>query len=266
MVVGAGAGLSTAAGLTYDGERFRRHFADFAAAYGFTDMYRAGFGPFASLAEKWAYWSRHIMINRYDLPDLPVMADLRAVVAGREHVVVTTNVDHLFWHSGFDPERIFATQGDYGRWQCSVPCHQATYDNEATVRAMVARQRDRRVPADLLPWCPRCGAPMENHLRVDDTFVQDEEWHAMAGRYAAFLDEHAGQRIVFLELGVGANTPGIIKYPFWRLTHAEPLATYACLNLEVAVPVEIADRSIAVAGDIGASLRRLRARLEASGG
>lgn len=217
-------------------------------------MYEGGFHPFATLEEKWAYWSRYILVNRYDQPPLPVLEALREVVQRQEHFVITTNVDHTFQDNGFDPERLFFTQGDYGRWQCSVPCHDETHDNEATVRAMVAQQEAMRVPSELVPRCPRCGEPMENNLRADQRFVQDADWYAMAQRYQDFVEQHRQGRLVLLELGVGANTPGIIKYPFWRLTFDNPQATYACLNLDPLVPREITGRSIPIGGDLCANL------------
>lgn len=208
VVVGAGAGLSTAAGFTYSGRWFEENFADFIQAYGFGDMYSGGFYPFATLEEHWAYWSRYIFINRYQNPPKPVYRDLLELVRGTDYFVLTTNVDHCFQKAGFDKERLFYTQGDYGLWQCSVPCHEKTYDNEAAVRRMVAEQKDRRIPSELIPRCPICGKPMSMNLRADDTFVEDDGWHKAAERYQAFLRRHAKSKTVYLELGVGSNTPG----------------------------------------------------------
>ncbi|MBE6471528.1 MAG: Sir2 silent information regulator family NAD-dependent deacetylase [Coriobacteriaceae bacterium] len=255
IVVGAGAGLSTAAGLTYAGERFARLFPDFIARYGFTDMYTAGFHPFPTLEERWAYWSRHIWCNRYEPAPKNTYEKLRQLLAGTDHFVITTNVDHQFQKAGFAKERLFYTQGDYGLWQCSVPCHDATYDNRDVVKRMVEEQRDLRVPAELVPYCPRCGEPMAMNLRADATFVEDAGWHAAAARYRDFMDAHEDGRVLYLELGVGGNTPGIIKYPFWRRVYANPQATYACLNRgEAVAPREILGRSILVDADIDAAL------------
>ena len=257
--MGAGAGLSTAAGLTYTGARFREHFADFEAAYGFHDMYSGGFYPYGSLEEHWAYWSRYIKINRYDPVPTPLYERLLALVAEKDFFVLTTNVDHCFQRAGFPKERLFYTQGDYGLWQCSEPCHARTYDNEAVVRRMVAEQRDMRVPTELVPRCPVCGRPMSMNLRSDDTFVEDEGWHAAAARYQDFVRRHRGSRLLLLELGVDGNTPVIIKYPFWRMAAENPHATYACVNLgEACAPAEIAGRSVlldaSAAGVVGALL------------
>lgn len=258
VVIGAGAGLSTSAGLTYDGERFEKTFADFIQKYHIRDMYSGGFYPFPTLEEHWAWWSRHIMVNRYEKAPKPVYDELLSLVEDKDYFVLTTNVDHQFQLAGFDKRRLFYTQGDYGLWQCPEPCHQETYDNEETVRRMVAEQRDRKVPTELIPYCPKCGKPMVMNLRCDNSFVQDEGWYQAQGRYTDFLWRNEGRRILFLELGVGRNTPAIIKYPFWRLTAQNPKATYVCINLgEAACPDEIRERGICIDGDIGGVIGRM---------
>lgn len=251
VIVGAGAGLSAAAGYTYGGERFRQYFSDFQKKYGFDNMYAGGFTRFASPEEEWAYWSRNIYINRYLPPPKPLYEMLLRLVRDKDYFVLTTNVDHCFQRAGFDKKRLFYTQGDYGLWQCSVPCHDKTYDNESTVRKMMETQSHMRVPTELVPYCPVCGKPMCMNLRADDTFVEDAGWHAAANRYADFVRTRSGQKILFLELGVGYNTPGIIKLPFWQMTAANPNAVYACVSLgDTAVPPEIADRAICIDADI----------------
>lgn len=258
IVIGAGAGLSTSAGHSYTGERFLKYFADFHEAYGIRDMYSAGFYRFETLEEKWALWSRLILCNRYDCEAGKVYTDLLELVKEKNYFVLTTNVDHLFQKAGFDKQRLFYTQGDYGLWQCSVPCHNATYDNEAAVREMMAQQKGMRIPTELIPVCPRCGKPMEMNLRADDTFVEDEGWHRAAQRYNDFIQRHHGQEVLYLELGVGGNTPGIIKYPFWRLTIANENATYACINLgEAFAPEHMADQAICISEDIGKAVADL---------
>lgn len=258
VVIGAGSGLSTSAGFTYTGERFQKYFGDFIAAYGFSDMYSGGFYPFASLEEHWAYWSRYIYINRYLDAPKPVYKDLWKLVQDKDYFVLTTNVDHCFQKAGFDKRRLFYTQGDYGLWQCSRPCHQKTYDNETAVKKMVAEQKGRKIPGELVPRCPVCGAPMSMNLREDDTFVEDAGWHAAARRYENFLKDHKGQHILFLELGVGGNTPVIIKYPFWKMTYQNAGATYVCINLlEAYCPKEIQKQAICMEGDIGNILHQL---------
>ena len=260
VVVGAGAGLSTSAGFVYTGERFEKYFSDFAARYGFRDMYSGGFYPFASPEEFWAYWSRYIFINRYLDAPKPVYEELLALIKEKDYFVITTNVDHCFQKAGFDKQRLFYTQGDYGLFQCSGPCRQETYDNESVVRQMMERQENMRVPSELLPVCPHCGRPLTMNLRSDDKFVEDEGWHAAAARYEEFLrTRQDGRRILFLELGVGYNTPVIIKYPFWKMTAANPEAVYACVNYGQAYcPEEIAERSVCIDGDIGEALNDIR--------
>ena len=258
VVIGAGSGLSTAAGFTYTGERFAKYFSDFAAKYGIQDMYSGGFYPFPTQEEFWAYWSRYIFINRYQDAPKPVYDELLKLVAGKDYFVITTNVDHCFQKAGFDKKRLFYTQGDYGLFQCSGPCCQETFENEAIIRAMVTRQENMKIPTELLPVCPHCGKPMTMNLRCDDTFVQDEGWHRAAERYENFLRTREGQKILFLEMGVGYNTPVIIKYPFWQMTARDPRAVYACVNRgQAAVMRGLEDRSILIDGDIGKVLHAM---------
>lgn len=252
VLIGAGAGLSTSAGFTYAGERFDNNFADFIEKYGFQDMYSAGFYPYRTLEEHWAYWSRYIDINRYQDAPKPVYNELLEIVRELDYFVLTTNVDHCFQKAGFDKQRLFYTQGDYGLWQCSKPCHDQTYDNEEVVKKMVAQQEKMRIPSELIPRCLVCGAPMSMNLRSDDTFVQDDGWYAAADRYQDFIERHQGMKMLYLELGVGSNTPGIIKYPFWQMTADNPKASYVCINYGQAyAPKEIAGQSVCLNGDIG---------------
>ncbi len=258
ILIGAGAGLSTAAGFTYDGERFQKYFSDFIEKYRFRDMYSGGFYPFATQEERWAYWSRYIFINRYMDTPKPLYRTLLQLVKDKEYFVLTTNVDHCFQKAGVDKKRLFYTQGDFGLWQCSVPCHRRTYDNEDVVLKMVEQQKDMRIPSELVPFCPKCGAPMRMNLRNDNTFVEDYGWHEAASRYVDFADAHKDERLLLLELGVGANTPAIIKYPFWRLTYRHPNTTYVCINFgEAECPKEIEDRAILVNADLAEVLEAL---------
>ncbi len=251
ILVGAGAGLSTAAGFTYSGARFEQYFPDFIAKYHFRDMYTGGFYPFSTPEEHWAYWSRYIFINRYLDPPKPVYRQVLELVGNKDFFVITTNVDHCFQKAGIDRQRLFYTQGDYGLFQCATPCHRRTYDNEETVLKMVEQQKDMRVPTALVPRCPKCGEPMAMNLRSDDTFVEDFGWNEAASRYVNWVQAHDGQKLLLLELGVGMNTPAIIKYPFRKLTAKNPNATYVCLNFgEADCPKEIEDRAIVVNADI----------------
>lgn len=258
VVIGAGAGLSASAGFAYDGARFEKYFADFHKKYGITDMYSGGFYPFDTPEEYWAWWSRQIFVNRYAAPVGKPYSDLLTLIKDKNYFVLTTNVDHQFQKAGFPKNHLFYTQGDYGLWQCEKACHQKTYDNEKAVRQMLAQQKDMKIPTELIPKCPVCGAPMTMNLRCDDTFVQDAGWYAAANRYAAFLQRHSNSHILFLELGVGMNTPVIIKYPFWQMTSQNPDAVYACVNLERAYcPTEIATRAICITGNIQTVLGNL---------
>lgn len=258
VLIGAGSGLSASAGFTYSGERFQKYFGDFAEKYGIRDMYSGGFYPYSSLEEYWAWWSRHIYYNRYVEIPKPTYQNLLEIVKDKDYFVLTTNVDHCFQKAGFDKKRLFYTQGDYGLWQCSDPCHQKTYDNEEAVLRMLREQNDMRIPSELIPRCPVCGKPMTMNLRCDHTFVQDEGWHAAQNRYSDFLRRHAGLRTLYLELGVGANTPGIIKYPFWQMTAENPRAVYACVNYgEAYAPGEIQKRSICINRDIEQILEKI---------
>ena len=275
VVIGAGAGLSTAAGFTYSGERFEKYFADFGEKYGFSDMYSGGFYNYDTLEEYWAYWSRYIYVNRYMDPPTDLYKQLFQLVKNKDYFVLTTNVDHCFQKAGFDKNRMFYTQGDYGLFQCSKPCHHETYDNEEIVKKMVisqgyhiengnltvpeGTQTRSTVPTELVPRCPRCGRPMSMNLRSDSSFVQDTGWEAAAKRYEKFMEDHRGKKMVFLELGVGYNTPGIIKYNFWQYAYNWRNAFYVCINKgEADIPGEIREKSVGIDADIAEVLKNLK--------
>ena len=261
VVIGAGSGLSTAAGYTYTGERFQKYFADFAEKYGIRDMYSGGFYPFPTQEEFWGYWSRYIFINRYMDAPKPVYEKLLRLVADKDYFVITTNVDHCFQKAGFAKKRLFYMQGDYGLFQCSEPCCRKTYDNEISIRKMLEEQKDMRISAELIPYCPICGKPMTMNLHCDATFVQDDGWYRASQRYKEFLEQHRDLRVLFLELGVGMNTPAIIKFPFWHLANEWENGAYACINLgEAYAPEEIEAKSICINEDIGDALQRLSDR------
>jgi len=259
IVVGAGAGYSTAAGLVYDGEEFQKNFGDFIAKYHFPNLYYGGFGPFENDQEMWAYWSRFIYLERYKPGPLFLYQDLLRLLQGKNYFVLTTNVDHCFQKTGFAKERLFYMQGDYGLFQCSVPCHQKTYDNEKAVMAMLKKQKSMQVPLELIPKCPICGKPMAMNLRSDNSFVEDEGWHEAEERYEMFLAEnYLDKKIVYLEVGVGDNTPAIIKYPFYRLTAKNPQATYIYANIERSnPPLEIEKQSIVLLGNLAETIALL---------
>jgi NAD-dependent SIR2 family protein deacetylase len=222
-------------------------------------MYSGGFYPYQTPEEMWAFWSRNIYVNRYVNPPKPVYNKLFELVKDKDYFVITTNVDHCFQKAGFDKKRLFYTQGDYGLFQCSEPCCQETFDNEEMIRSMLEQQQDMKIPSNLIPTCPHCGKPLTTNLRSDNRFVEDEGWHRAAERYENFLRTRRNQRILYMELGVGYNTPVIIKYPFWQMTMKNPKAVYACLNFGQAVcPQEIEKQSICINGDIGEILNKMK--------
>ena len=267
VIIGAGAGLSTSAGYVYSGERFDKYFGDFKEKYNLNDMYSGGFYPYKTLEEYWGYWCRYIYVNRYMDTPKPLYSELLELVQGKNYFVLTTNVDHCFQKAGFDKERLFYTQGDYGLFQCCKPCHNDTYDNEDAIRKMVLSQGfkisddnliapekgsvNMTVPSDLIPKCPECGRPMGMNLRADNTFAEDDGWHRAAERYRSFLWNNKDRKVLFIELGVGYNTTGIIKYPFWQYTQSFKDAFYICVNKgEIEIPDGIKDKSICIDSDI----------------
>lgn len=266
ILIGAGAGLSTAAGFDYSGLRFYKYFSDFAKKYGIKDMYSGGFYPFEDLETFWAWWSRAIYINRYlDAPKNTYQV-LYNLIKDKDYFVLTTNVDHMFQKSGFDKQRLFYTQGDYGLFQSSNPTIMRTYDNKEIIEKMLEAQGfekrngiyevpnhplKMRIPTELIPYCPDDGLPMTTNLRCDDSFVEDEGWHAAYHRYKAFVEKHRNDKILYLELGVGMNTPVIIKYPFWKMTEDHPHAQYISINKgEAYAPDAIKERSLCINDDI----------------
>jgi NAD-dependent SIR2 family protein deacetylase len=252
VLIGGGAGLSTSAGLSYSGERFASNFSDFISQYRMTDMYSAGFYPFPTQEEKWAYWSRHIKVNRYDPGSTQVYCDLLRLVKDKTYFVITTNVDAQFYKAGFASDKIFPVQGDYGKLQCAKPCHQILYDNEGMIRQMVSEQIDLRIPSRLIPKCPRCNGFMEHNLRKDQFFVEDDAWQLASSRYQKFVTSLGDKPLVLLELGVGYNTPTIIKVPFEQITAEHPNATLVRMNKDYPEinPVNQA-KTIAFDRDIG---------------
>lgn len=258
IVIGAGLGLSAAAGLTYSGERFKKYFRDYIDHYHLTDMYSAGFYPFDSLETYWGYWSKHVFHNRYQPEALPLYKELLSLVEEKNYFVITTNVDHQFQKTGFDKRRLFYTQGDYGLFQCSRACHNKTYENESLIMQMVHQQSQFKIPKHLIPYCPKCGQPMRVNLRIDQFFVQDDGWESAANRYKEFLENYLGTKIVFWEIGIGNNTPSIIKYPFQEMTRATNQSTYIVCNQQAQrIPDELMDKTIILQGNIVETIREI---------
>lgn len=261
VVIGAGAGLSAAAGFRYSGERFDKFFSDFKEKYGFDDMYYGGFYPYGTQEEFWAYWSRYIYINRYLDAPTDLYNKLYDLVRNTDYFVITTNVDHCFQKAGFDKNRLFYTQGDYGLFQCSEPCCRETFDNEEMIKAMYEQQKDMKIPCALIPKCPHCGKPLTTNLRSDDRFVQDDGWYKANERYSDFIRRHKDLKVLYLEIGVGYNTPVIIKYPFWQMTAQNPNAMYACINMnEAECPKEIERQAICINEDIKRAIEEMNKR------
>jgi len=230
IIVGGGAGLSAAAGILYSGKRFTEPFAPFITKYGFKDLYTSSFYPFATEEEKWAYWARHISLNRYETGATQLYQDLYRLVQHKPYFVITTNVENQFEKSGFPSAKVFEIQGDYSYLQCAKGCHNQLYYNEQLVENMIEMTNDCKIPTDLVPKCSVCGGNMDPNLRSNQYFVQDEKWYEKETAYKEFLANYEGNKIVFLELGVGYNTPGIIRYPFERMTYQNEYATLIRLN------------------------------------
>lgn len=262
VIIGAGAGASTAAGIQYGGKRFTDNFAEFIKKYGghyMTDMYAAGFYPYPSEEAKWGYWSKHALMNRFDPPALPLYTELYDIVKNKEYFVLTTNVDHQFYKAGFDEKRIFATQGDYGKIQCQKACHPKTYDAKDLFRKMDKARRDCLIPSELVPKCPVCGGNMAMNLRCDNYFVEDEAWHEAADRYAGFLEQHKDKKVVLLELGVGFNTPIIIRFPFEKMVRENSSYSLIRMNMdEAVVPESFGKRAIGIGGDMAKAITDIR--------
>jgi NAD-dependent SIR2 family protein deacetylase len=219
ILIGGGAGLSDAAGIHYSGKRFTDNFEPFIKKYGFTDLYTSSFFPFKTQEERWAYWAKHISINRYDIPATKLYIDILQLVKDKNYFVKTTNVENQFVKAGFSNEKVFATQGDYSFFQCETACHNTLYYNEEQVREMIKTTHDCRIPSELIPKCPVCGGDMDINLRHNQYFVQDDNWHKANEYFTNFLNTCAGKPLVLLELGVGFNTAGIIRIPFEKLTY-----------------------------------------------
>lgn len=251
VIVGAGSGLSASAGLDFAGERLTSLFGDFVKKYGITDMYTGCFAPFESNEERWAYWARWAWYNRYlDIPK-NTLQKLYTLLSGKDYFVLTTNIDHTFIRAGFPKERLCYTQGDFGLFQCSKPCHLETYDNYDILKQMIEQEKDMKIPAELIPHCPKCGREMDFNLFWDNTFVRDKGWHIAHDRYENYIAAHNKGHILYLELGVGYNSPGVIKYPFWQMAAENPDATFASVNLSLpSYPAFLQERSIVISADI----------------
>lgn len=261
VIIGAGAGMSTSAGLSFGGKRYTENFGDFIEKYGITDMYSGCFHEFESREERWAFRSRIAWLNRFSEIPKDTLQKLLHLVEDKDYFVLTTNVDHSFIKAGFPKEKQCYTQGDFGLFRCSVPCHAETYDNEEIIRAMHEQERDMKVPTELIPHCPKCGAEMDFNLFWDETFVRDRGWHIAHDRYERYVRLHEAGRVICFELGVGYNSPGVIKFPFRQMTARNPRATYVSVNLDTpSFPESLESRSIIISEDIDRVLTDLTER------
>lgn len=256
LVVGIGAGMSAADGFTYIGERFETAFPDFIEKYGFLDMLQASLFPFAGLEEYWAFQSRFVALNYLDQPVGQAYLDLKEMLETKPYHIITTNADNAFQVADYDHNKVFHIQGEYGLWQCSQFCHQQTYRDDFLIRRMVAEQKDMKIPRDLIPYCPKCGAPFEiNKRNAEKGMVEDADFFAQKDRYERFLAEYEGQKILYLEIGVGYTTPQFIKHPFQAYTRANPNALFVTMNQkQYRTPPAIQGQTVQLTSHIAALL------------
>ena len=253
IIIGAGAGLSDAAGIHYIGDKFEHDFKDFIKKYGIKDLYTSSFYPFETEEERWAYWAKHIYFSYYERRHTKLYSELFSLVKDKNYFVITTNTDGQFINNGFDKEKVFEVQGSYSKLQCIKPCHNKLYDNEDIVNKMVKSiDKDLKIPSSLVPKCPVCNRNMSVNLRCDDTFVEDDNWYKMQNKYDEFVLENNDKNVLLLEFGIGFNTPGIIRFPFEKMTFMHDNFKLIRFNDKYAmVPNEIKERSISVTDDIG---------------
>lgn len=258
VVIGAGAGFSDAAGIKYVGKRFTDNFQDFIKKYNMEDLYTSSFYPFKTQEERWAYWAKHVSLNRFETPATKLYTDLFDLVRDKNYFIITTNVEHQFWKANFPNEKIFATQGDYGYIQCAKGCHNKLYDNDSLVANMISATKDCKIPSSLVPKCPVCGGEMDINVRKDRYFVQDEDWDIAYNNYEKFIENNENKKIVFIELGVGYNTPGIIRYPFEQMTNKNDKAVLIRLNKDYPQgPIENKSKTISFTEDMMEVIERL---------
>lgn len=259
VLIGAGAGLSTSAGIEYSGKRFENNFADFIKKYHFTDMYSSGFYDFQTEEEKWAYWAKHMYINNIGMKATKLYQDMLELVKDKDYFVITTNVDDQFFKAGFDKEKVFATQGSYRYIQCSRACHNKIYNATEIVKEMIEKIQDCKIPTELIPVCPVCGEKMDTNLRKDAYFVQDDNWYKQNAIYGEFLDKAKNKKVVLLEFGVGFNTPTIIRFPFEQMTYQNLNWNLVRFNKDNCMTfLDIQDRIIEVKDDINKIVKDLK--------
>ena len=259
IIIGAGSGLSTAAGLLYNGEKFEKDFKEFIEKYHFDNLYSASFYEFKTQEEKWAFFAKMIKLNRYNKKPLKLYQELYEIVRNKEYFVLSTNVDGQFYNSGFDKEKVFEVQGDYEYLQCENACNNKLYNNEKLVERWLRNTKDCKIPSNLVMKCPVCGGNMDMNLRKDANFVQDENWYKASNNYKKFLDRIKNKNMVLLEIGVGFNTPGIIRFPFEQMTANNEQTTLIRINKDYPLPMlEIKSKTISFDEDTNKIIEDLK--------
>ena len=259
ILIGAGSGLSTAAGLEYFGESFEKNFKEFIEKYNFPDLYSASFYDFNTQEEKWAFFTKMIYLNRFNKEPLKLYQEIYYLIKEKDYFVITTNVDGQFEKAGFEKERVFETQGDYAYLQCENACHNKLYYNYDLVNEWLKNTKDCKIPSNLVPKCPVCGGNMEMNLRKDANFVQDENWYKQDKRYGEFLNKSQDKNLLLLEIGVGFNTPGIIRFPFEQMVYNNIHTNLVRINKDYAFTnKEIENKTILFDEDVNTIIEDLR--------
>lgn len=258
ILIGAGAGLSSSAGIDYSKYSFSKNFPELVKAYGMTDMYTSSFYDFDSEEERWSYWAKHINYSFIAPPPLKTYKELYELVKNKNYFVITTNVDGQFEKSGFDKTRVFEVQGSYGKMQCSVGCHNRVYDNTKLVKKMLECKDNLKIDKELIPKCPVCGKNMEINIRKDSFFIEDDNWHYLNDNYEKFIKNNIDKKMILIELGVGFNTPGIIRYPFDQLAYKYDNVTLIRINNKYPeILLKSKGKSISIAEDCTEAIKML---------
>ena len=224
--------------------------------YGFTDLYSSSFYDFETEEEKWAYFAKHIYFACTGMEGTKLYKNIYEAIKDKEYFVITTNVDDQFYKSGFDKNKIFRVQGSYRYIQCSKACHDKLYDDTEMVKDMIkATDKELKIPSSLVPICPVCFEYMEPNLRKDEYFVEDENWHKQSMAYRDFLERNKDKKLLLLEFGVGFNTPGIIRYPFEKLTKVHEKWKLVRFNKELKCFADLKDRFVGITQDLNSIFR-----------
>lgn len=257
IIIGAGSGLSTSAGINYSKKGFKEKFPELTKKYGMTDMYTSSFYDFKTEEEKWSYWAKHIDYL-YNIKATKTYKDLFSIVKNKNYFVITTNVDGQFLKAGFDKDKVFEVQGSLSKIQCAKACHNKLYDDLNLVNKMLKEDKNCKIPSNLVPTCPVCHGKMEVNLRKDEYFIEDDYWHAHSNNYATFVHENKDKNLVLLELGVGFNTPSIIRFPFEQMTQEFKQATLIRINdKHINTAFDLKDKAIFIKDDCNHFLNKI---------